>query len=74
MLRRTLVIIAAAVISVFWLSGCKKRPSEPGATKEKVKTIADYTAEAAKEIDKKNMADELDKLGKEIDQDISEGQ
>jgi uncharacterized membrane protein (DUF106 family) len=72
MMRKVLVIItAAAVISVFCLSGCKKRPSKPEPGEEVVKTMAEYEAEAKKQITKKNMAKELEKLEKEIEEDIS---
>jgi hypothetical protein len=75
MLRRLLVIAAAAAIMVFCVDGCKKSPDEDetGAG-AKAPTIEDYRAEAEKEITRENMAAELDRLEKEIEQDISEGQ
>jgi outer membrane murein-binding lipoprotein Lpp len=76
MLRKALVIIAAVTISVFCLSGCKKRSEEakPGEpAKEVRKAMADYTDEAKKEINKENMAEELEKLEKEIEEDIVGG-
>jgi hypothetical protein len=73
MLRRLLVITAAAAITVFCLGGCKKSPDEEQAG-ARPPTIEDYRAEAEKEITRDNMAAELDRLEKEIEQDISDGQ
>ena len=75
MMRKVLVIItAAAVISIFCLSGCKKRPSKPEPGEEVVKTLAEYEDEAKKEITKKNMGKELEKLEEEIEADMREEQ
>ncbi len=71
---RNVLIIAVAAISVFWLSGCRKRPSEPESGEVTVKTMAEYEAEAKKEINKKNMARELKKLEKAIEEDIQKEQ
>ena len=67
MLRKALVIVAVAAISVFSLSGCKKGPSEAERGEEVVKTKAEYEADAKKKINKKNMVKELEKLEKEIE-------
>jgi hypothetical protein len=53
------------------LSGCKKSSDEP--TEPPVKTIADYEAEAEKEITPETMEAELEKLEKEIDADLKSG-
>ena len=80
MLRKTLVIIAAATIGVFWLSSCKKRSEEakPGEPDTEVRKtmpdMADYLAEAEKEIGRENLAEELEKLEKEIEEDIRSGE
>jgi hypothetical protein len=75
MLRRLLVIAIAAAITVFCVGGCKKGPDEEQTgARAKAPTIEDYRAEAEKEITKENMAAELDRLEKEIAQDISEEQ
>lgn len=75
MLRRALVIAVVAAITGFCVGGCKKSADE-GQTGAgaKAPAIEDYRAEAEKEITKENMAAELDRLEKEIEQDISEGQ
>jgi len=67
MFRKVLVIVAAAAISVFYLSGCKKSPEESKPEKKTPKTLADYEAEAKKEITQENMAEELGKLEKKIE-------
>ena len=67
MLRKVLVIIAVAMISLFSLNGCKK-----SADTEEVKTAAEYKAEAEQEIDEENMDEELERIEKEVGQDISE--
>ena len=67
-----LVIVIAMVVCCFWMSGCKKSSSEPETPQEQVKTTAEYEAEAKKEISKENMAEELDKLQKKIEQDITQ--
>jgi len=73
MLRKLLVVAAAAVIIIFCLNGCKKEADTPEPNKpgEQVvaKTLADHEAEAEKEVTKKNMAAELERLEKEIEQD-----
>ncbi|MHC4337526.1 MAG: hypothetical protein ACYSTG_06200 [Planctomycetota bacterium] len=75
MMRKVLVIItAAAVISVFCLSGCKKRPSKPEPGEEPIKTLEEYKAEAEKEITGKNLEEELERLEKEIEAEIREEQ
>ncbi len=65
MLRKVLVIIIAAAICVFSLSGCKKKSDE------EAKTAAEYKAEAEKEITKENMAEELEAIEKAMEEDIS---
>jgi len=74
MLRKVLVIVAVAAISVFCLSGCKKRSSEAESGEEVVKTMAEYEAEAREQITKENMAEELESIEKALEQEISGGQ
>jgi len=63
------VVIAIVMISVF---GCKKQSNESGPSQEEVKTVAEYEAQAKKEINKENMAQELDKIEKELQQETSQ--
>ncbi len=72
MLRTIVVIVSIAAISVFWMSGCKKTSSESKPEEEVVKTQAEYDAEAKKDITKDNMASELEKMEKDVEQDVSE--
>jgi thiamine biosynthesis lipoprotein ApbE len=74
MLRKVLLIAVVAAMVAFCATGCKKRPEQPQPEEqtEAPVTMTEYGAEAEKEITKKNMAEELDKLEKEIEQEISE--
>ena len=67
MLRKVLVIVAVTVISVSFLSGCKKRSSGS-------KTTAEYEAEAKQQVNKENMAEELDNIEKALGKEISQEQ
>lgn len=69
MLRKVLVIVAVIVICAF---GCKRRSSEPEAGGEKLKTTAEYQAEAKEQINKENMAEELEKIEKAMEQEIEQ--
>jgi PBP1b-binding outer membrane lipoprotein LpoB len=64
MLRKVLVIMLAAAIGVFSLSGCKKKSDEEA-------TAADYAAEAKKEINQQNKDAELEKIEKAMEEDIA---
>ena len=70
MVRRILVIVTVTAISTFCISGCKKSSDESQPAPEEPKTLTEYKADAEKEINKENMAAELDKLEKEVEQDI----
>jgi ABC-type phosphate/phosphonate transport system substrate-binding protein len=74
MLRKVLVIVAVTAISVFCLSGCKKRSSEAESGQEALKTMAEYEVEAKKQINKENMAEELERIEKTLEQELSEEQ
>ncbi|HUW18158.1 MAG TPA: hypothetical protein VMW16_02535 [Sedimentisphaerales bacterium] len=74
MLRRVLVIVAVSSMVVFCVSGCKKRSGQSEVSqprKEAAKTAVQYEAEAKEQINKDNMAAELERLEKEIDQDAA---
>ena len=69
MLRKVLVLVAACVIVVFCLSGCKKRSEEPKSEQgdtEVLKKMTEYEAEAEEQITKKDMVEELEKIEKEM--------
>jgi len=69
MLRKVLAIVAVIVICAF---GCKRRSSESEGGGEKLKTTAEYQAEAKEQINKENMAEELEKLEKAMQQEIEQ--
>lgn len=72
MLRKMLVIVAVVSIVAFCLSGCKKSPSETEPNEPVVKTMAEYEAEAEKEITEENMDAELEKIEKELQKETTE--
>ncbi|MHC4805141.1 MAG: hypothetical protein ACYTBX_02625 [Planctomycetota bacterium] len=72
MLRRLLVLIALATITALCLSGCKKTSSETEAQQDVVKTEAEYKAEAEKEINEDNMAAELEKIERAMEQEAGQ--
>jgi len=74
MFRKILVMIVIIVTSIFYLNGCKKRADEVQPDTEEVKTAAEYEAEAKEQINKENMAEELERIEKALDQDISQEQ
>ena len=74
MLRKLLVIAAVTAISVFCLSGCKKRSGEAESGQEELKTMTEYEAEAKSQINKENMVEELEKIKKELEREIGREQ
>ena len=74
MLRKLLVVITITAISVFCLCGCKKRPSQTQSGEEAIKTTAEYETEANREIDKENMAAELENIEKELEEELKQEQ
>jgi hypothetical protein len=77
MLRTILIIAALPAIIALGVSGCKKSPDQTGTQTEvegepnesTAKTLAEYEAEAEKEITAENMQAELEKLEKEINRE-----
>lgn len=72
MLRKVLIIIALATISSFYFSGCDNSSGDAEPDQEVIKTMAEYEAEAEAQINEENMAEELDKIEKALEQEISE--
>ena len=72
MVRRISVLFTLIVVWLSLLGGCKKDSGEAEPEPEAVKTVAEYRAEAEKEINEENMEDELKKLEEAIEQDISQ--
>ncbi len=71
MLHKTIILVGVVIIGVFGLSGCKKKAAPPEPAQQAVKTETDYQAEAKKQITKDNMAAELDKVEKTMEQESS---
>jgi len=61
MFKKTIAILI--LISLFSVSGCCKKTPEPNAP------AVDQKTNAAEEINEENMAEELEKLEKEIESD-----
>ena len=66
-IKHTIIILITAA-ALFPVNGCKKKETlrqEPNESE--IKTTAEYEAEARREINKDNMAEELDKIEKAVD-------
>jgi hypothetical protein len=74
MLRKILTIVVQAILCFSLLSGCKGSSSDTQSEQEAAKTEAEYKAEADKEINKDNMAEELDKIEKAVEQESAQEQ
>jgi len=74
MLRKMLTIVVQAILCFSLLSGCKGSSSDTQSEQEAVKTEAEYKAEAEKEVNKDNMAEELDKIEKAMEQEAAQEQ
>lgn len=72
MLRKVLVSAVSIMIGLSCFSGCRKSSSDAESGQEKVKTMAEYRSEAKKEINRENMAKELDRIERELEQELSE--
>ena len=71
MLRKltALTVIFILTVTVF---GCRKKPAPstpPEPNKTEVKTLADFNAQATKDINSANMQAELEKLEKDIEKE-----
>ncbi len=71
MSRKLVVLIVLTTMVAFCVTGCKKDSSQ---AEQDVKTAAEYKAEAEEQINKENMATELDELEKTLEQEISQEQ
>lgn len=73
MLRKVLVMIILATLSLFYIGGCDETSSDTESDEEVVlKPMAEYEAEAEKQITEENFEDELKKLERTVDKEISE--
>ena len=69
MMRRIFVLVLVTILGISFINGCKKKSGEPETTV--IKSDAEYKAEAEKQINPENMDDELNKLEKQLEQEIS---
>ena len=67
MFRKIMILTVAVLMIAVVFTGCKKEPAE---SVDVVKTTAEYEAEAEKEINTDNMADELDKIEKSVNTEL----
>jgi hypothetical protein len=59
------------MVCVVSICGCARKPA-PTAREEPTKTVAEYKAEADKQITEQNASDELQKLEQAVAQDANE--
>jgi len=60
-------------LSGFFLSGCSKK-GETEPAEEQLKSVSEYQAEAQKQITAENMDQELEKIEKDVEEEISQEQ
>lgn len=71
MSKKALLLIVLIIAGLLFVQGCKKS-SSGGAAEEAARTAGEYAAEAESEIDTENMADELDRIEAEMEQEEAE--
>ncbi|UCE99603.1 MAG: hypothetical protein JSV82_00605 [Planctomycetota bacterium] len=71
MFRKLLIISTIVAIGFFCLSGCNKKEAE---SDQKVKTMAQYEAEAREQINRENINEELDQIEKSLEQELTQEQ
>ena len=74
MARKVLITVVVMAISVFLVAGCKKSPNEGESSQPEIKTSAEYKAEAEIEITEENVAEELERMEKELEAELSREQ
>ncbi|MHC4639841.1 MAG: hypothetical protein ACYTBP_17675 [Planctomycetota bacterium] len=72
MLRKILIIVLLA--GLVCINGCKKSSSEAPTEEVVVKTMAEYEAQAEKEVTEENMEAELQNIEKQMQQELTEEQ
>jgi len=72
MLRKALVPIVLIMIFLLCPAGCKKSSPESDSAEEAVKSAAEYSEDARREINEDNMAAELEKIEDELTREESE--
>ncbi len=72
MFQKVLTIFVIAILCLSYMGGCKKTSSETENELDVVKTEAEYKAEAEKEINEDNMAAELEKIERAMEQEAGQ--
>ena len=73
MVRKIQVFLVVAAMCVFWFGGCKKKVSSETSGEQKTpKTMIELEDEAEEQITKDNMLEELEKIEKQVESEISE--
>lgn len=72
MMSRKIVFVWIVVLYLLSLAGCSESKQQAAPQADETKTAAEYKAEADKEITEENVADELDKLEEEIEQEAGQ--
>lgn len=71
MLRKTVYVLIVALCCLC-LYSCADNDQQTASQAEQTKTAAEYQAEADEQITEENVADELDKLEEEIEQEAAQ--
>jgi len=73
MVRKIQFFFVVALMCVFWLGGCKKKvATDTGSEQTTPKTMMELEDESKEEITKENMLEELEKIEKQVEKEISE--
>jgi len=70
---RVTIVVTSIMLCGFFLAGCSKK-GETEPAEEQLKSVSEYQAEAQKEITAENMDQELEKIEKDVEQEISQEQ
>lgn len=74
MIRKILLISVVVAMVVFYLGGCKKSESGTEPNRPQTKTQAEYETEAKEQINEDNMDAELERIEKELEEELSQQQ
>ena len=74
MIRKILLISVVVAMAVFYLGGCKKSESGSEPNQAETKTKAEYDTEAKEQINEDNMDAELERIEKELEEELTQQQ
>jgi hypothetical protein len=72
MLKKMFLIITIALSGILCLTACEKRSEQNQSEQVIVKTEAEYEQEAKEQITEENMQEELEKIEKELNTEVSQ--